>query len=1056
MKIDTSKFILSFIVLLLLFSTFVAVKGGENTYLDSWIIEQDEIRRFEDEEIILDERLIIKGSLQIRNSDLFIKGSEGGEIIIEEGGILKIENSLVQPYYRRYHPTISLELEEGYNTLSFPFYREDYSTKEVLEPLDGHYESAWYYSQESGWLSFRPHREEHFNDLNKITTDIGVNVEITDELTFENSGFLPKSNEIELHEGYNLVSYPSSKQETVSSVFSNILDRIESIYTVKSGENVYLTLDDTMTPGRGYWIQVDRDCTWEFYNENGLTEEEALDFEMDNSISIDYKPGSLGHIKDSRLEYLGDSDEDPGLIIQSDSVSLEDSNLERNYIGVSIVEGTPSISGCSFENSAHSDISSFYSSFNAYNNKFSSSEGYAVKVTGGAPTISENYIIDNKGIYLENSKARVFSNEIHNTLENGILINQGDPRLEKNDLIENPTGIKTRDSNASILDNIFYNNQIGLDIDDGKPIIEKNLFNYHDHGILIQQGNAVIKNNEIRNIEGWGIDIRYSENITIIGNNIRSSTFGIQISGNDSTVIDNLITEGQNGVMIKRSNNFIFESNTINRNSNTGLTIEESEGAVIDNQINNNHVGVEIKSSISFLENTVSNNKLYGINVRRSSPYFHGNILSNNEENAFRFEGSDSTINRASILNSRYHIYLINTRLTVINSAFSDDMVYLDDSSELTVKNNFNASVDEGATLRDYSIYESLPPSADVTSFHGNDRVEVVVEDDSIYFKPEDYFSGTINMTFNVTIMGEWETEVPFVLDVNPVNNPPKLFNKSVEVTYEPTRVRWDIVYEDKDGTLPTSIEIVVDGDHYQMKELNETDQCTFDGKKYYYEMYLEPGTYEYYIEAEENNTLGPNNTVRTAFSELEISPPKPRWLGMTNMEIASIGTFLLLAVITLLYLRVKGRDKQKDSQFTDDTKLLDRPIKTLPVLQKKSEIEKKGTDDKSSSIEENKPLVKELPVLKKSDEDKSDMNDVRKHRLIKEEKQKEVIEEEQEEPIIDTVSEEYVEERDEDNNKKQRIIRNKKTIQPKKRVMKEDNSDKSKNGKMKRVLKED
>ncbi|MFO7792168.1 MAG: right-handed parallel beta-helix repeat-containing protein [Candidatus Saliniplasma sp.] len=1055
---------------------------GEGAFINTRIIDQNDTEEWVDEEIILDEKLIIRGYLQIEDTELFIKASDGGEIIVEDGGTLRVKNSLIQPYYKRHHSTISFELDKGHNLLSFPFHRENNSIRSVLDPLEGHYESAWHYDQEEGYINFRPDREDHFNDLDEITKEMGVNLDITDEFTFEISGVLPKNSEIELQEGFNMVSYPYPEEKTVSNAFSDILDDIESVSTVISGEEVYLSENDTMVPGRGYWVEVDDDCIWESYNENGLEEDEALDMDKDKGTRIDYQADSSGYIRDSKLEFLGDSQENPGLILGSDSVSIEGSNFEDNFIDVTIESATPSINECSFENSTHGGIISQNSSFKSFNNEFTHSYGYGIKAIGGSPILTSNRILNNKGIYLENTSARVSSHEIKNTLENGVTIQEGAPLIEDNIFINNPTAVRTHNSNVSIIDNTFSGNEVGINIDRGRPLVENNIFEEEGHGLLVQQGSGVIKNNEVRDIDGWGIDIRDSRNISVKDNNIRGSSFGIRLSGDGAIVKNNLISDSlERGVLIKRSYDFVFEKNIIRRSSDTGLFIEESEGIAVNNQIIDNHAGVELKTSIDFIDNTVSDNILYGINIRESSPYLDGNIFSNNEEYALRFEDSSSVIKRASILNSRYHLYLINSQIKVINSAFRDDRIYVDEDSEFESKDILNASVDEGTSLN-YNIYDYLPPTAEITDVSDTGDVEVDIKTNSIYFSPEDYFSGTVNMTFNATISGEWETKIPFSLEVKPVNNPPKILNKSIEVTYEPTRIRWEIVYEDKDGHLPNSLELVVDGNHYQMKEHNESDQDTFDGKKYYYEMYLEPGDHEYYIKATENNTLGADHTINTQYYDLDVSPPKPGWLGLSNQEAASFGTIIFIILLILLYLKYLRKTPKEDSEenIIEEDEFSKNFVKKLPVLTKKKEkaveetealnvLKKKGNGKEGI---DQRPVLKkkgngkegidERPVLKKKEDAKDKEDYFRKHRVIKEETEIQESEDEEgdvkeededvvvNEQDIETISDEG------GGSKKQRVIRERKTVRPKTRVIKDDGSEKNESGNLKRVLKED
>ncbi|MFW6305332.1 MAG: right-handed parallel beta-helix repeat-containing protein [Candidatus Saliniplasma sp.] len=1068
------------ISILILFSLIVSVfpiNEADIILEEGHTIDRDQNEYWSDEEIIIDEKLIIRGDLQVENCEIYIHSSEGGEIIVKDSGNLRIESSIIQPYYKNYYSSFSLEMDPGLNLLSFPYYKEDNATRQVLEPLDGHYDSVWHYDPDEGWLSFKPHREDHFNDLKTVNLEMGVLVNITDETSLDMDGIQPKSTEIELKDGSNMVSYVGDEEKKVSTVFSGIYGNVESVYTVTSGEEIFLSENDTMVPGKGYWVEMNTDSILNYQNENGLPEDEYSEFEEDKDIRIHYEPGSTGYIGNSRLEHLGDDMESSGLIIESDSVSIEGSEFKNNFIDVNIQNSSPNIKNSKFENATYSSIYSINSSFDSNNNDFAYSRGYAMMVSGGSPFLTENIVDTNMGIWLDSSNAVLSTNYFNGSLGNSITIHGRAPLLEENDFVDGEqAAIKTYDSNVSIVGNTFFGNQGGINSIGGRPRVMNNLFKDEGYGILVQEGSADIKNNDIREINGWSLDIENSQNISMIDNRLRDSSLGIRISGDNPLVKRNSKENcGDIGVLIRQASDIRFEDNTISESSSTGLSIENSEGIVIGNKIIDNHAGVDLRSSILFIGNTVSNNEINGINVQESSPYFEDNVLSNNENNAMRFERSSSVVRRNSILNSKYHFYLVDSQIKAINSAFDEDRVNIDDNSELDIKNTLNASMDEGTDLIDSSIHESLPPAAEITDVYGHDHVDVDIRPNSIYFQPEDYFWGTVNMTFNVTILDEWETEIPFTLEIRPVNNPPRLLNKTVRVSYEPTRVRWEVVYEDKDGNLPNSLELVVDGNHYQVKEYNESKLDTFNGKKYYYEMYIEPGNYEYQIKAEENNTMGPNNIRRTQFYDLDISPPKPGWFGMSDMEFASVGTVFILTVLVLLYLSLREKDQQKNQTEVKKEKVSQPVVKTLPVMKKRSE-EVVGANEKKSppkemqedhednekdkeNGDENKSQqgVKQLPVMKKRSEKttkETDEKDTRKHRVIREE-DVDTPKEEESEPVIDSVSDEPVEE-DEDKSKKQRVIRSKKSVQTKKRVMKKGDSKDSESGKLKRVLKDD
>jgi hypothetical protein len=78
-------------------------------------------------------------------------------------------------------------------------------------------------------------------------------------------GKVPSSTQISLNTGWNLVSYPSLIDRTVSDALSSIAGKYNAVYfydTVIDRE-VKLTNGDYMHPGLGYWIHATENCIWE-------------------------------------------------------------------------------------------------------------------------------------------------------------------------------------------------------------------------------------------------------------------------------------------------------------------------------------------------------------------------------------------------------------------------------------------------------------------------------------------------------------------------------------------------------------------------------------------------------------------------------------------------------------------------------------------------------------------------------------------------------------------------------------------------------------------------
>ncbi len=158
-------------------------------------------------------------------------------------------------------------LQDGWNLISLPLIQIDTSKEYVLQTLDSNYLTIQRYhaGKSRPWMHWHRGKPSHFNDPMEINHQEGYYIDmlISDHLVM--AGKVPSITQISLKTGWNLVSYPSLINKTVSDVLSSIAGKYNVVYyydTVKDRE-VKMSSSDYMQLGSGYWIHAKENCVWE-------------------------------------------------------------------------------------------------------------------------------------------------------------------------------------------------------------------------------------------------------------------------------------------------------------------------------------------------------------------------------------------------------------------------------------------------------------------------------------------------------------------------------------------------------------------------------------------------------------------------------------------------------------------------------------------------------------------------------------------------------------------------------------------------------------------------
>ena len=163
--------------------------------------------------------------------------------------------------------TFDIPVHVGWNLISYPLLLSG-----DLETVLNDSNVVWDYAQWYNPMDTGDHWKTHMigrtlNDLNAINNTMGIWLHVTDagdgNLTV--SGSAPDSTVIQLHPGWNLVSYPASASAAMNA--ANLPGEVTKIAQYDSGAT-YLISEvadpsaNNFVPGNGYWLYSTADTTW--------------------------------------------------------------------------------------------------------------------------------------------------------------------------------------------------------------------------------------------------------------------------------------------------------------------------------------------------------------------------------------------------------------------------------------------------------------------------------------------------------------------------------------------------------------------------------------------------------------------------------------------------------------------------------------------------------------------------------------------------------------------------------------------------------------------------
>jgi hypothetical protein len=168
---------------------------------------------------------------------------------------------------------IYISMKTGWNMISLALVINDPDIADALISIDGNYDAVqWYDGFTDTWRHYVPGKP-FGNDLEQVYPEMGLWIHMTTDDVLEHDNLIPYPNwpphVISLYTGWNFVGYPSVASELVNDAMGSVVFNLVKTYDAWSdtwyswnGFNGNLV---NMDLGRGYWINVPYNQTWDVY-----------------------------------------------------------------------------------------------------------------------------------------------------------------------------------------------------------------------------------------------------------------------------------------------------------------------------------------------------------------------------------------------------------------------------------------------------------------------------------------------------------------------------------------------------------------------------------------------------------------------------------------------------------------------------------------------------------------------------------------------------------------------------------------------------------------------
>jgi parallel beta-helix repeat protein len=434
------------------------------------------------------------------------------------------------------------------------------------------------------------------------------------------------------------------------------------------------------------------------------------------------RSGATLYVDHSTVSHVGFdavSDDDLGLRVETNSVTITHSTFKESFTGLYIKGVSPKVTNSTFQYNHFGVLCTGGSGLGFYDNKvlFNS---VGLSCTDSKPDIAKNLFSgnDEEGIYLLRSDAKIFGNRINSNLY-GIGAIHSSPKITHNNISFNTDGIRAFFGSPTITDNELWvdnrssmylvhtagsvsNNKVSGD-PSGYPLVfygiflqqsttsvtNNTLLNISVYALWIDGGSKVhVYDNHVLYISGTGIQIINSW-VDLRNNEIKNNYYGMYLSSVSGTVKGNTIYNNTYGIDIYASNASLdIEANTFTKNTKLGLVMEESSVLVRGN---------------TFDANPVS------ISSNRSTPRVLGNTIKDSQKGVEIAGYSVLYFANNTVLGGNYTVYSIKSRSALYNNTISNSWNY----SVYLCKNSYSLMVGNRLSGESKGVY-ILDSDADI------------------------------------------------------------------------------------------------------------------------------------------------------------------------------------------------------------------------------------------------------------------------------------------------------------------------------------------------------
>jgi parallel beta-helix repeat protein len=246
-------------------------------------------------------------------------------------------------------------------------------------------------------------------------------------------------------------------------------------------------------------------------------------------------------------------------------------------------------------------------------------------------------------------------------------------------------GIVIYDSSPEISYNLIRDiNRSGIEVQMSSSYIHNNtitkiVYGYASNkGInLISECDVIIENNIISEVQEYGIKV-YNSDPEIRGNYISGSTYNIECTNSNASIISNYLFNAVNAIRLVSCPDTYIGYNDITGCSGYGIRVERSSPKIEKNKILENEdsgIWLYICDDVDISGNQITYNE-YGVDVHKGSGFgFENNLIKSNRKSGIHSENAqDISISENNIDGNENGIHLKDTvNISLIENLFMEN-----------------------------------------------------------------------------------------------------------------------------------------------------------------------------------------------------------------------------------------------------------------------------------------------------------------------------------------------------------------------------------------------